>query len=92
MKKSGNEEKDGVNVELFTNSRLTIIAQVATYTIITIGVLGGLGYLLDQQFGTFPKIFIAGLALGYPLTQLVIYKKLKKFAQNKVENSKNSKQ
>ena len=70
-------------LDTWKSSRIAVFGQVTAYTIIIIAVVAGGGYLLDQQFDTFPALFITGLVIGFPLTQLVIYKKVKKYARGK---------
>lgn len=71
--------------EEWTSTRISVFLQVTSYTIAMIAITAGGGYYLDQYFGTFPALFIIGLVVGFPLTQLIIYKKVKKFAQNKAK-------
>lgn len=42
------------------------------------GVFGLAGYGLDERFGTWPKFFVGGLAISYPLTLITLIKKIKK--------------
>lgn len=75
-------------IELFTDSRLSVFLQSSFYTVIMIAILAGGGYLLDQYFDTFPTLFIIGLAVGYPLTQIYIFRKFRKFGNKKLKNNK----
>lgn len=45
------------------------------------GVLAGGGYWLDKLLGTTPFLFIIGLAVGYPITQVVLFKKSRQLAK-----------
>ncbi|PIR55400.1 hypothetical protein COU74_01180 [Candidatus Peregrinibacteria bacterium CG10_big_fil_rev_8_21_14_0_10_36_19] len=75
------EEKKTKHIEKFHASRLTIFLQSTGYTLIMIAILGIIGYYLDHYFETFPTIFIISLAIGYPLTQIYIFRKFRKFAK-----------
>ena len=84
-KRPTTQKKDLDLHDEFTGSRINIFLQATAYTIIMIGVMAGGGYLLDQQFGTFPLMFIIGIVAGYPVAQIYIYKKFKKFANKKLQ-------
>ena len=77
------EEKD--LQQTWTDSRAKIFLGVSAYTVAIIAIVATGAYYLDQYLGTFPKIFIAGLILGFPLTQFLIYKKFKKFANKELK-------
>jgi F0F1-type ATP synthase assembly protein I len=74
------------NIEdTWTSSRLPVFLASTGYTVLTIAILGGLGYWLDLQFGTKPYILIGGLVAAFPLSQVLVYKKIKKFANKKTK-------
>lgn len=76
------EEKEGTNkIDLFAKSRLAVFAQATSYTISILLVFGFVSYYIDKKLGTFPVIFIIGLAIAYPLTQFLLFKKVKQFAK-----------
>lgn len=81
MKKT--EEK--TPIDLFTESRISVFLQSTFITIAAIAILGGGGYALDKWLGTFPVLFIIGLAIGYPLTQIYLFKKFKGYAKDKLK-------
>lgn len=85
MQKNENEN----HIDLFTKSRLTVFAQATSYTIGFLIIFGGGGYLLDKQFQTAPTLFVIGLAISYPLTQILLYKKIKTFGKNKAKSLDN---
>lgn len=79
-------------VETYAQSRILVFGQSVIYTLIVIAIFGLLGYFLDQQLGTYPKLMIAGIVISYPFTQYVLIKKVKKLAkdtQDKVNKGKN---
>ncbi len=85
------KEKEEKTADLSTewgSSRMTVLLTATSYTVGTIAVLGGLGYWIDSQFGTKPMAFIIGLVVAFPLSQIMVYKKTKKFAQTKTEPKK----
>ncbi len=75
-------------MDSFARNRITIFLHATGYTIVNVAVISGLGYLLDQQLGTFPGFFITGLVLSFPLTMVLIYKKFKKFALKEIDKVK----
>lgn len=77
--------------ETWSSSRITVFLQTTASTVVITAALAGSGYLLDQLLGTWPGLFITGLILAFPLTQLYLYKKFKKFAQTKVSEAKKKK-
>jgi hypothetical protein len=62
----------------YTRKRLLVFAQVSGITVAGMAIIGGGGYLLDQQMGTFPKIFITSLVIAYPIIQLSLFRKFRK--------------
>ena len=50
----------------------------ATATIlVVVGVFAFLGKFLDNQFSTSPWLFIGGIVIAFPISQYIIYKRLK---------------
>lgn len=86
------EIKSEEAMDLFKNSRVSVFLQSVFQTIITIGILGGLGYYMDKLLKTWPLFFIIGVVLAYPLTQIYLLKKIRKYSNKKIgEISKKSK-
>lgn len=56
---------------------IRVTVMVALITLLSIGLLGGGGYLLDQQFDTKPFLTIAGVLISFPLSQFIIYRWVK---------------
>ena len=75
-------------LDTFTKNRVTVFIHVTVSTIVIMAIIAGLAYLLDQYLGTRPKILIVGLILGYPLTQFIVYKHIRKLAQKKLSKTK----
>lgn len=71
---------------IFLEKHLHMSVKIATVTITCMAIFGGFGYLLDTIFDTKPVLLIAGLGIGFPVTQIVLIKILKNF----VKNQKNS--
>ena len=57
--------------------------RVILITVSIMGILGGMGYVLDKTFGKFPLFMTSGLLLSYPLVQIIVYKVFKKLSKNK---------
>lgn len=72
-------------VDLFTESRISIFLQSTFITIAATAIIGGAGYALDKYIGTFPLLFIIGIVIAYPLTQFYLFRKFKRFANNKLK-------
>lgn len=77
--------------EHWSSTRITVFLQASASTVAIIAIFAGGGYLLDQQIGTWPGLFITGLILGFPVTQLYLYKKFKKLVSTKVEETNKKK-
>ena len=75
-------------LDLFAESRVTVFLQSTAITIVAIAIIGGGGYALDKFLGTFPIIFIVGIVMAYPVTQVYLFKKFKGFANNKLKEIK----
>ncbi|MBP9828062.1 hypothetical protein KBC55_02800 [Patescibacteria group bacterium] len=52
-------------------------AVVFGITVLGVGLLGGIGYILDWQFETRPLFLIIGVILSFPLVQLAIVRQLR---------------
>jgi F0F1-type ATP synthase assembly protein I len=61
---------------------LQITIRVLLITVLIVVVFTGLGYMIDKFLNTKPLGMIAGLLIGFPTTQFVIYKKFKNFPEN----------
>ncbi|PKL36892.1 hypothetical protein CVV38_03285 [Candidatus Peregrinibacteria bacterium HGW-Peregrinibacteria-1] len=72
------KEKHDQLIQNWQENKLQVLLSSTAYTLIIIAILGGLGYIADEHLGTKPALFIAGLIMGYPITQAIIYKKMSK--------------
>jgi len=82
-------KKDSKNLmDQWSQSRLAVFLNATWMTIASVFIFAGTGYWLDQVLGTFPAIFITGLVVAFPLTQIMIYKKFRSFANKKVKEVK----
>ncbi|MBI4232174.1 hypothetical protein HY605_02985 [Candidatus Peregrinibacteria bacterium] len=86
MEKKVKKPKKKAPIDLFSESRISIFLQSTFITIVAVGLIGGGAYALDKYLGTFPILFIIGLVMAYPLTQIYLYKKFKNYAKNKLKN------
>ncbi|HCW32675.1 MAG: hypothetical protein UT55_C0011G0010 [Candidatus Peregrinibacteria bacterium GW2011_GWE2_39_6] len=57
--------------------KIQVFFQSSTITLIMIGIMGGIGYLLDRALHTGHLLLIIGIVISYPLTQLYLYRKFK---------------
>jgi len=65
-------------IEELPRRRMRVFGMAASYTVGNVIVFGGLGYLLDQYLDKSPIFMIAGVVISYPLTQYLLYKRVKK--------------
>jgi F0F1-type ATP synthase assembly protein I len=72
-----NKISKGERIEAFSKQRVQVFVYASMFTLIMIAITGGIGYLLDQQLNTYPVFLVIGLVIGYPITQLMLYKKYK---------------
>ncbi len=82
-----NSEKTKQALDKWSSSRLSTFFQVSAYTVTTMAVLGGGGYLLDRLLFTYPIFFMIGLIVSFPLVQVLLYKKFKKYAEVSLEET-----
>lgn len=61
---------------------LQITIRVLLITVLVVALFAGLGYMIDTWFDTKPLGMIAGLLIGFPTTQFIIYKKFRNFPEN----------
>lgn len=71
-------------IDIFADSRISIFLQSGLITITMIAVIGGGMYLLDKKLGTFPVLFIIGLVMAFPLTQIYLFKRFRHYAKDKL--------
>lgn len=79
------KKQHGMLLNNYARMRLTVFGLTGLYSLIMIAITGGIGYWLDQQFDTYPKIFIGGLLAGYPITLLFLRSTFKKYAKKKLQ-------
>lgn len=66
---------------LMYEDHLQISWRAISTTLVTILLLGGGGYLLDQAMNSGIFFLITGLVASYPLSMLIIYKVFKKITK-----------
>lgn len=80
------ERKPSKLERLIFQEHFKITFRVIGITVGLMALLGGGGYLLDQQLGTYPFIFIGGLIIAFPVIQVVIYFTFKKLTDKNADN------
>lgn len=50
--------------------------------ILNISIFGIIGYVLDRQFGTSPKLLFLAIIFSFPITQILVTKFIKKSFAN----------
>lgn len=83
------EEKKNILLDNYKKIRLEIFGKTAIYTLIIVLIAGVIGYVLDQTFGTYPKLLIGGVIASYPINMILMRKKFKKIATDKLKTLKN---
>lgn len=73
----------GATLDRMTKKRIRVFLFSSGFTLLMIGLFVGSGYILDQVLGTWPKAFVGGLVISYPVTQVYLFKKYKREAQTK---------
>lgn len=53
--------------------------------ILNISIFGIIGYVLDRQFGTSPKLLFLAIILSFPITQILVTKFIKKSFANSAD-------
>ncbi len=54
--------------------------------ILNISIFGIIGYFLDIQFNTSPKLLIIAVIFSFPFTQIIVTKYIRKFFNNPQTN------
>ncbi len=70
------------HVDKFNNNRIRIFLFATGYTVVITAALAAGGYWLDKVLDTKPIIFIIGIVAAYPLTQIILFRKSRKLANN----------
>lgn len=70
-------ETDAEYFEYFQRKRIDMTKTIVIVSLISITCFGSLGYLLDLLMDTRPALLITMIAVSFPVTQIVIRKKLK---------------
>ncbi len=88
MKKSvKRKKKEGYPLlDNYKSLRIGLFLNVGVFTLMIIGIVAGIGYLLDNLLGTYPKLLIGGLVAGYPITLLILRFRYKKYAEKKLKD------
>ncbi len=87
-RKNIEDKKTEALLDTWASSRIAVFGQVSIMVVFGMTLFAGVGYLLDQKFGSFPGFFIAGLVIAFPSIQFLIYKKIKAYSLDKTTNLK----
>lgn len=81
-KKGGEHKKEAKkNFPLLNYNHLKRFSIVITSTFVIVLSFVGLGYWLDLKLGTKPWLLIILTIISFPITQLVVYRKMKEFTK-----------
>lgn len=86
-KEQDDDKKAEIILDILPQTRLSVFGQATFITLLIMLIFGGGGYFIDKKIGTFPGLFITGIVIAFPVTQFYLYRKIKKFAQDKVNKS-----
>lgn len=73
--------KPGTIQDLFFKRRFYLFSQISLISISVIGLFCLIGFFLDTLLGTKPIIIIGSLVISFPITQIILYKRMKFLAQ-----------
>lgn len=65
-------------IEKFKKQKISAVISIAYITLIVIGIFTALGFGLDYLFNTKPWLLIACLVVSFPITQVVVIKKIRR--------------
>ncbi len=72
------EQQKMVKSTLMFSQHFRVSIMVALITVTVMGTLSLIGYQLDSVYQTKPAFLIVGLVMAFPLSQLVVYRWVKK--------------
>lgn len=75
---------------LIFNKHYLITCRLFSVIIATVAILGGGGYLLDNQLQTKPLFLIIGLIIAFPVSLIIIVKTTKNLINKTLNGSKHS--
>lgn len=79
-KEKADEIEENGLIDIFLLNRLNIFWRTIVYTLASIALFGYIGYWLDGKLGTYPVGLIVAVVVSYPITQILLVMKWKKFA------------
>ncbi len=68
-------------------TKISVFIQTVIYTLASIAIFGALGHYLDKKLETSPVILIVAVVVSYPFTQFILFRRLRRFAQEKVQKA-----
>lgn len=72
--------------DLMYKKRIQMTKSIVLVTILCIIVFGGVGYLLDNLLETTPILTIVLVILSFPVTQLLLYKRMRQLTKDLKKN------
>ncbi|OGJ51958.1 hypothetical protein A2335_01650 [Candidatus Peregrinibacteria bacterium RIFOXYB2_FULL_32_7] len=71
------EENKDYYLNLFKYAKLKMTGYTVAITFVNIAVFGYVGSKIDEYLNTKPGFFIALLVISFPISQFIVYKKIK---------------
>ena len=68
-----------INSKHFFKSTRKRLLEVAVITLLSIGILGGAGWLLDSLLNTKPIFFFIFIVMSFVVTQYLLAKRIRKY-------------
>lgn len=63
-----------------------ITSRVAIVTVAVVGLLGTLGAFLDNEFGSWPVLFVISLLISMPVSLYMVYRVIKDLMARKTQD------
>lgn len=76
------------SVDIYMRSRVKVFLNSTGYTLLLVLSFAAVGFTLDRlSDGGGHKFLIISLMLGYPITQISVFLRFRKFAQNQINKT-----
>jgi len=69
-------------MDILLGKRVQMTISIVVITLGGIVLCGGAGYLLDQYLGTKPILMFALIIVSFPITQLLLYKRVRQLTKD----------
>lgn len=84
MPKKTEKKEEKTILDTMPKLKMSVFFQSIIYTLSIIAIFGAFGYYLDLKNDSAPKITIISILISYPITRIVLLKKVRGFATKKL--------